>query len=219
MILGRKIIKWTRFTIYLGINVDETQLFKEHVKSVLKILSRNLVIMHKLKHIFPPNVQRLLYFSLIHPYILYCSSIWLGTFPSIVRPIRVIQNNPIRAFCGVGNHESLRSVHRDLNIMPAAGLRDFYTLIFIYKYYSDSLPDFFAVIFCESSGLHHHITWMRGNTEVPWLVLSRSSFSLIYRASKLWNKLSIDIKEIGSLGQFKSDLRVELLGRRAFETD
>ena len=108
-----------------------------------KILSRNLGIMRKLKHIFSPNVLRLLYFSLIHPYILYCSSIWLSTFPSIVFPIRVVQNNVIRVFCGVGNQESWRSVYRDLNIMPATGLRDFYTLIFINKYYSDSLPDCF----------------------------------------------------------------------------
>ena len=95
------------------------------MKSVSKILSRNLGMMRKLKHIFPQNVLRLLYFSLIHPYILYCSSIWLGTFPSIVHPIRVIQNNTVRVFCGVGNRESLRSMYSDLNIMPAAGLRDF----------------------------------------------------------------------------------------------
>ena len=113
----------------------------------------------------------------------------------------------------------MRSVYGELNIMPAAGLRDFYTLICIYKYYSDSLPDCFTGIICERSGVHHHITRMRGNTEVPQLVSSRSSFSLIHRASKLWNKLSINIKEIGSLGQFKYDLRVELLGRHAFETD
>ena len=71
------------------------------------------------------NIDKSIFF-LIHCYILYCSSIWLGTFPSIVCSISVIQNNTIRVFCGVGNQESLRSVYRDLNIMPTAGLRDFY---------------------------------------------------------------------------------------------
>jgi len=103
--------------------------------------------------------------------------------------------------------------------MRAAGLRDFYALIFIYKYYSENLPDCFTGIFCERFNVHHHFTRIRGNTEVPRLVSSRSSFSLIYRASKLWNKLNIDIKEIGSFDQFKSDLRVELLSRYTFETD
>ena len=68
-------------------------------------------------------------------------------------------------FFGVGNQESLR--YRDLNIMPAAGLRDFYTLIFIYKYYRESLPDCFTGIFYERSDAPHHITRIRGNTEVP----------------------------------------------------
>jgi len=46
-----------------------------------------------------------------------------------------------------------------------------------------------------------------------------ASFSLIYRASKLWNKLNIDTKEIRAFGQFKSDFLVELLGRYTFKTD
>ena len=110
-------------------------------------------------------------------------------------------------------------MYRDLNIMPAAGLCDFYMLIFIYKYYSESLPDCFTGTFCERSDVHQHVTRIQGNPEVPRLVSSRSSFSLIYKDSKLWNKLSIDIQENGSFGQFKSDLRLELLGWYTFETD
>ena len=102
VISDRGIIKRKRFTNYLGNNIDETISFKDHVKSVSKILSCSLGIMRKLKHIFPPNALLLLYFSLIHHYILYCSSIGLGTFPSIVRPICVIQNNTIRGFVVLG---------------------------------------------------------------------------------------------------------------------
>ena len=103
--------------------------------------------------------------------------------------------------------------------MPAAGLHDVYTLIFVYKYQTEGLPDCFAGIFCENSDVHQHDTQMRENSEVPRLASSRSSFSLVYRAYKLWNKLSKDIKENGNFNRFKSDLRVELLGRYAFETD
>ena len=38
---------------------------------------------------------------------------------------------------------------------------------------------------------------MQGNIEVPRLSSSRSAFSLVHRASKLWNKLSKDIKDNG----------------------
>ena len=100
------------------------------MKSISKILSHNLGMMRKLKHIFPPNILQLLYYSLIHPYILYCSSIGLGTFRSLLRPIRVVQNNAIRVFfCGVGNRES-RSVYSEINIKSAARFHDFFTLCF-----------------------------------------------------------------------------------------
>ena len=57
------------------------------------------------------------------------------------------------------------------------------------------------------------------NIEAPRLASSRSSFSLVHRGSKLWNKLSKDIKDNGNFNQFNSDLRVELLDMHAFETD
>ena len=48
MILERGIIKLTKFTKYLGINVDEILSFKDPVKSVLKIFSRNLSLLYNI---------------------------------------------------------------------------------------------------------------------------------------------------------------------------
>ena len=92
-------------------------------------------------------------------------------------------------------------------------------MIFIYKYHNEGLPDCFAGVFCERPDVHQHNTWMQGNIEVPRLASSRSSFSLVYRASKFWNKLNKDIKDYGNFNQFKSNLHLELLGRYTFETD
>jgi len=60
---------------------------------------------------------------------------------------------------------------------------------------------------------------MQGNIEVPRFASNKCSFSLVYRASKLLSKVSKDIKDNGNFNPFKSDLRAELLGRYAFETD
>ena len=105
--------------------------------------------------------------------------------PSLLRSIRVIQNNTIQVFCGIGSREPMRLVYSEINIMPAAGLHDFILWFFIYKKHNEDLPDCFAGIFCERSDAHQHHTWMQGNIEVSRLASSRSSFSLVYRASKL----------------------------------
>ena len=84
---------------------------------------------------------------------------------------------------------------------------------------SSTIPDCFEGIFSERSDVQQHNTQMQGNIEVPRLASSRSSFSLVYRASKLWNKLGQDIKDNGKFNQFKSDLLAELLSRYAFKKD
>ena len=157
-------------------------------------------------------------FFLIHPYILYCSSVWLGTFPSILCPIRVLQNNAIRSLCGIGNRDSVRSMYSVINIMPAAGLCDFYTLVFMYKYYYGSVLEYFTGIFRDRSNIHGHRTWTSGDIEIPRLVSSRTAFSVIYRGAKLCYKLVPSTKEL-PMNQFKTVLRVGLLGRYTFEID
>ena len=211
-------IKRSRSVKYLGIIIDENLSFQYHVKAISRILSRNLGIIPKLKHFFPSNDLRLLYFSLIHPYILYCSSVWLGTFPSILLPIRVVQNNTIGSLCGIGNRDSVWSIYSIINIMPAAGLRDFYTLIFMCKCYYGCVTDCFVGIFRERSNVHGHRARTRGDIEFPRLFSSRTAFSVSYRGAKLWNKLVPSTKEL-LINQFKTELRVWLLNKYTFEID
>jgi len=104
--LSKGIVKRSNSVKYLWIIIDKKLSFKYHVKAISKILSPNLGVIRKLKHFFRSYVLRLLYFPLIHPYSLYCSSVWFGTFLSIFRPIRVLQNNAIRSFCGIGSQDS-----------------------------------------------------------------------------------------------------------------
>ena len=105
-----------------------------------------------------------------------------------------------------------------INIMPAAGLHDFYILVFMYKYYYGCVPECFTGIFRETSNVHSHRTRTSGDIEVPCLLSSGTAFSAIYIGAKLWNKLVPSTKEL-PINQFKTKLRVGLLDRYTFETD
>ena len=78
-----------RFLRFLRILLDENLSFRNRIKMVQAKISRNLGI-RKLKHIFPGSILWTLYFSLIHPYLTYCSSIWMSTFQRLLHPIKVI---------------------------------------------------------------------------------------------------------------------------------
>ena len=109
--------------------------FQYHVNATSKILLQNLGIIHKLNTFFLHKFYGYyIFFSLIHLHILYSSSVWHGTFPSILCPIHILQNNAIRSFPAIGNQDLVSSMYSIRNIMPEAGLHDFYTLVYMYKF-------------------------------------------------------------------------------------
>ena len=137
--MSNGVMKRTASLKCLGIIIDETLSFKQHVTLTSKILARNLSIMMKLQHCFPKSVLCYLYFSLIHPYIFYCSSMWLSTFPSILKPVRVLQNHAVRIFA-TSVHKFLRDIYQALKTLPVTGLRKFYALWFIFGLQQDIQP-------------------------------------------------------------------------------
>jgi hypothetical protein len=72
---------------FLGILFDENLSFKPHIDLIKMKVSRSLGILKKLKHIFPGSILRLLFYSLVQPYVSYCSIIWMSTFPSSLKPL------------------------------------------------------------------------------------------------------------------------------------
>ena len=201
---------------YLGVYIDDVLSFKRHVHYVCKTVSRNLGIMRKLKHFFPPFVMRLLYYSLIHPYILYCSSVWLGTFPSIARPIRVLQNNAVRLLDGLQPRDSVRNVYERVKILPASGLRELYTLLFIFRIQRGiNLPCFDSLANLRSS-VHDYDTRSSVEINIPLVVSARSMFSLLHRGIRSWNHLDQNIKNIGDISSFKIVIKGMLFSKYEF---
>jgi hypothetical protein len=109
-------------TRYLGIIVDETLSFSDHINYITSWIARNVEIIRKLKHICPKIVLRLLYFSLVHCYLLCCCLVWSSTFQSHLKRLRALQNSPIRILANYRPRDSVKNVYLKLNILPLAGI-------------------------------------------------------------------------------------------------
>jgi len=210
MIARQKAVK------YLGIIIDETLSFRSHIETLSRILSRNLGMIRKLKYMFPISILRLLYFSLIHPYILYCSSVYMGTFSSIVSPVRIIQNKSIRVLSGKSERDSVREVYRDFRILPAAGLHHFYILVFMHRYNMKQLPECFNGWFYSRWNIHNQNTRGKNDYYTPPIVSARSTFSFVIKGINLWNNLDNDMKKLENFSGFKAKLKEKLLSKYDF---
>jgi len=62
--------------------IDSTFLFKVYISKLVATLSRSLRCLHRIKFLFPYQIVRTFYFSLVECYFQYCPSVWILTFPS-----------------------------------------------------------------------------------------------------------------------------------------
>ena len=77
---------------FLGIIVDNNLNFSDHIKSVKNKISKSIGILNRIKFLVPPEILRNLYFSLIYPYLNYCTVVWGGTYDIHIAPIINLQN-------------------------------------------------------------------------------------------------------------------------------
>ena len=81
---------------FLGITLDENLTWKSHVSYVKKKLSKNIFILNKVKYVLDCKTMRMLYCSLILPYLCYCAEVWGNTYMSNIMPLFLLQKRAIR---------------------------------------------------------------------------------------------------------------------------
>ena len=81
---------------FLGLYLDEALNFESHVSHIARKMSKSIGILNKFKKIFPSEIMLTLYFSLIHPYIMYLLEFWYSAPAHISNRINILQKKSIR---------------------------------------------------------------------------------------------------------------------------
>ena len=205
-------------TKYLGVLIDECLSFREHIDYISLKLTRNVGILRKLNYIFPRDILRKLYCSLLHPYLLYCRTVWGRTFPSHLRHIRVLQNKALRLLCGVGFKDQVQRRYIDCKILPLAGLITFYRSLFIYKYFQNCLPICFESMFELGSDIHTHFTRQSNIIRRLLAITRRSQFSIRYQEPHAWNCLPTTLRSMDNFRKFWRKLKLFCLNIYGFDS-
>ena len=88
---GNPVEQVTNFN-FLGITLDQNITWNDHISKISMKVANVIGIMNKLKHIFPHQVLRTLYNSLIHPHLIYGLYIW-GFSP---KRLTILQKKVVR---------------------------------------------------------------------------------------------------------------------------
>ena len=145
---------------FLGVNLNENLNWNSHIDQTSIKISRCLGIMYKLKHVLPIHILKLLYYSLILPYLSYSILAWgggghlqLDYVCSVCnqKAIRLITNSRFNA------HTEPR--FKALNLLKLEDIHKLCVLKFYFKYSHDELPAYLqSFYFLTRSEIHQHDT-------------------------------------------------------------
>ena len=138
---------------FLGLTLDSSLSFKFHLTKIGNKISRVIGLLHKLKHIFPSYILRMIYNSLILPHMNYSLLAWGANCHSI----ELLQKKAVRV---INFKSPLAHTEPILKGMDQLKLPDMYTCHLIklyYKLYRNKLPAYFEKFIPEYGESQHDL--------------------------------------------------------------
>ena len=193
---------------FLGITLDKNLKFDAHIRFICNKVSKSIGILFRIKHLVPNSCLKTLYYSIIHPYFLYCLPVWGCAYNAHLYPLVVLQKKAIRILSGASYLEHTNPLFLSNRILK---LQDLYT--FSIANYTYKNPH----ILFNFSRSHTYDTRNRESLLPPFERLCTTQQSVLYNAARIWNMLPPAIKTSKTLYTFKTRLKSHLLQQYAVD--
>ena len=206
------LIKMCASSKYLGINLDTKLDFKSHIANIEIKISRSIGILNKLRSLFPSSTLLLLYFTLIHPHLLYGLPLWGCTFGSYLKKLQSLQYKAIRIISNTSRRSSITKQYHNLGILKIIDLYAYEVAKLIHQHTMQKLPYCFTSFFTNISDIHAKNTRSnsKNNFYLPKYSTTRCQKSIRFQGPEIWNSLSPEIRN-QPYSKFKNNLKKHLL--------
>ena len=198
---------------YLGVFIDSKLNLHFHLKVVANQLYRPIGILCKLKNVLPQNALLKLYYSLVHPHLLYGLVVWGSMFPTYLLKLASIENKAVKLIGGGHALESSTRFYAKLKILKLLDLYKFETAKLFHDYMNRKFPPSFSGYFnksCNESNCSKRTLENPYNLYKPLFHNNRMQRSIEYQGVKIWNSLPQTIQKVPKTS-FKIKLKSFLL--------
>ena len=145
--LRNLILSYCKEVNFLGVILDEHLTWKSHIHNVARKVSKAVGIIYNSSFCLGNSSLRILYFSLIYPYLFYCVSVWASTYPSNLRRLITLQKHVIRIISRTAFDAHTDPLFKNLKILNLESIYKLQIGKFMYQYRSGLLPYSFNNMF------------------------------------------------------------------------
>ena len=199
---------------YLGLIVDDTLTWDEHVDYISTKISKNIGIIKRVRTFLPQHSLLTLYRTLIGPYLRYCNTVWGQCSDTLKEKLQCLQNKVARTIVfqryDEANHRNILNDFEWLNIRY---LVDYDLGVLMYKTVNGHGPEICTESFHDISSLHDHASKsaVKGDLFVPRKTTSIAQQAVSVAGARLWKIVPSSLRNAQSIGIFKVKLKEHYL--------
>ena len=191
---------------FLGIYIDECLTWKSHISYICKKISKSVGIMYRFRFFLSSNTKLSLYYTLIYPYLTYCTTVWSSTYVTNLNRIFLLQKRAVRAMTNSNHLAPSAPLFAQLNILYIFKVNSLYIAKFMFSFYHRLLPTAFLNLFMTSGQIHNYNTRTSAHFRPHTCRTNIKQFTILFRGPKIWNALPLSITSSPSLVTFKRKL-------------
>ena len=225
--IHKKAISEKKAIKYLGVLIDSTLSWKEHVSYLSKKLSRAVGILYKLRPFVNTKIMKNIYYALFYSHITYAIEVWGSTGITNLNKIITLQKRVIRLMAYRDQFPVLPGplfpsspLFRELGLLKTNDIFVLQISKFIHKWLNSDIISNFDKWFNLNYEVHNYMTRSNYNSEnnktnnlfIPFGRTTNYGLKLIkVNGPKIWNTLPLEIRNIKSLSNFKITLKNHFL--------
>ena len=191
-------------TKYLGLQIDNSLDWKEHVKTVSSKVSRAIGYLKHAKSFLPEETLRTMYTGIVEPHFRYCCSVWGCCGVTEINQLQKLQNRAARIVTGSSFDTPGQPLIKRLGWKTIDELIASESNILVFKSLHELAPQYMCNLFTKTSQLtSRNLRNTATDLRLPKKNSKNGQKCFSFRGAKSWNGLSAESKLASSLNSFK----------------
>ena len=193
--------------VYLGLRFSKDLKWQSHIKDVYTKARKRLNAMLPLKYKLDRYSLQIMYTSFVRSTLDYASVVWGGTYKSDFMLLEKIQVDAMRLITGATARSNRLKLYQEIPFLTIKQRVSNTILTMMFKIKSGLCPTYLSNLIIVNEQPRYNFR-SQSAVVTPFARLETFKRSFIPHASTLWNNISFDLQNSGSLEGFKQLLNI-----------
>ena len=197
---------------FLGIYIDSQLNWKPHIECISNKISKNIGIIYRLSKFIPQSILRILYCSLILPYLNYCNVVWANNYPDTLDKLIKLQKKAVRIISLSLPYSHTDPIFSLLKLLKISDINTLQQCSFMHDLVYKRSPLFNNLIQFNLD-FHNYDTRSANLLHLPLPRTNALKFNIRYSGPKVWNNISLELRNIVNKNSFTHKLKLNLISK------